>query len=207
MRLTLTALEATGVYTHALCTWRDKAEVDRTFNNFSDTLHARWKGTFTFSDGCNRTLPWGPCGTHPSHPSYCSGQTLPPMPEPITGAATQFCVNNVKFIFTVGPPGINHNPTHCSATCMHPAERHQTAATLCSSYCCHVTTDVTGHNPVNAGIAQYCPRRRPYLVGITDSHQFLGHGDEPTTVTAVSVQYIWWMPRFDGTQQDVLGAK
>ena len=192
MRLTLTALEATGVYTHALCTWRDKAEVDRTFNNFQTHFTRDEKEHLRLVMVATARYH----GAHVAHTPpilHIAVATLPPMPEPITGAATQFCVNNVN-LFYCWTHGINHNPTHCSATCTHPAEGHQTAATLCSSYCCHVTTDVTGHNPVNAGIAQYCPRRRPYLVGITDSHQFLGHGDEPTTVTAVLFNI------FDGCQ-------
>ena len=126
MRLLLSALEKAGVYTHSICTWRDKPELERNWGAFqTHFIHGEKERL--------RLLTAGTTGYHGAHsalanvlPSFAAAASVPVTPAPST---TQFRSNNIN-LFYCWSHGLNRNPAHTSATCTHPADGHQVTATL-----------------------------------------------------------------------------
>ena len=132
VRLLLSALEKTGVYTHSIRTWRDKPEGERNWCAFqTHFIHGEKERL--------RLLTAGTTGYHSAHaalanvlPSFAAAASVITTPAPVTPApsiANQFRSNNIN-LFYCWSHGLNRNPAHTSATCTHPADGHQVTATL-----------------------------------------------------------------------------
>ena len=124
MRLTLSALEQAGVYSHSIQTWRDRAELDRTWVNFCPH----------FMHADKERLRLATATTAGYHGAHAAIQTSGPPPLPAIAAAARavpsgYTYNNVQLGYC-WTHGLTKNPDHTSATCNHPASGHQLNATL-----------------------------------------------------------------------------
>ena len=132
VRLLLSALENTGVYTHSIRTWRNKPEVEWNWCAFqTHFIHGKKE--------LLQLLTAGTTGYHGAHatlanvlPSFAAAASVITTPAPVTPApsiANQFRSKNIN-LFYCWSLGLNRNPAHTSATCTHPADGHQVTATL-----------------------------------------------------------------------------
>ena len=124
MRLTLSALEKAGVYSHSIQTWRDRAELDRTLVNFCPH----------FMHADKEQLRLATATTAGYHGAHAAIQTSGPPPLPGIAAAAHavpsgYTYNNVQLGYCWNH-GLTKNPDHTSATCNHPSSSHQITATL-----------------------------------------------------------------------------
>jgi hypothetical protein len=130
--LLLLALEKPGVYTHSIRTWRNKPEAERTWPSFqTHFIHGEKERL--------RLLTAGSTGYHGAHaaldtapPSFAAAASVITTPAPVSsvpGIVHHFKSNNIN-LFYCWSHGLNRNPAHTSATCTHPANGHQTNATL-----------------------------------------------------------------------------
>ena len=119
LRLTLTALELMGVYTHAIQMWRDKPTNDQTWINF--------QAHFTHGDKERlRLLTANTAGYHGAH----AATTPSLLTNPTTTRHTpNFQSENVN-LYYCWSHGLGLNAAHTSATCSHPTDGHQKTATL-----------------------------------------------------------------------------
>jgi hypothetical protein len=128
MRLTLRAIEATGVLTSDCASWRKKPEIDRTLANFKLLFSVA-------NDERRRQLTATTGGFHGAHiavltpspspapaPSYANAATSPPEPPHIelpSGKKMYYCWSH----------GLGTNRAHTSAQCQNKKDGHKDNAT------------------------------------------------------------------------------
>jgi len=129
MRLTLSALERTGIYSHSIRMWRDRPDLEHTtLSTFrSHFVHGNKERL--------RLLTASTAGYRGTHDAF---QTHDSTPTTSIVAATQvipsvhnsFSCNSLQLGYCWTHSSLTKKHEHTSATCAHPAPGHHTHAAL-----------------------------------------------------------------------------